>query len=275
MFVSTISFACMNAIVKHLEHVNAYQIVFFRSASCLVFTFAFLLKNKIPVLGNKRKLLVLRGVVGVISMTFFFMSTKYLPIGTAVTLRYLAPIFATIFAIFLLKEQVKHIQWLFFLIAFSGVVVLKGVDDNLNSYGLLLAFVSAFFSGLVYVVISLIGKKEHPVVIVNYFMFISTIVGGLLAIKDWIWPVGRDWWLLCSLGCFGYFGQIYMTKAFQGVQTNQITPFKFLEVVFTLLLGVTIFSEKYSFWSLLGIALIVLGLSLNLKYRNNSKRIKD
>ncbi|GAL73104.1 permease of the drug/metabolite transporter (DMT) superfamily [Jejuia pallidilutea] len=268
MIISTMSFACMNGIVKHLVNMNAFQIVFFRSFSCLFFTFTFLLKNNIPILGKKRGLLVLRGIVGVTSMALFFMSTKYLPIGTAVSLRYMAPIFAAVFAVLLLKESIKPIQWFFFAIAFSGVLVLKGLDTSLSAYGLFLIFISAIFSGLVYIVISKIGKDEHPVVIVNYFMVIATIVGGVLAINNWVMPIGKEWFLVFGLGCFGYFGQVYMTKAFQIVKTNQIAPFKYLEVIFTLLLGVALFSEVYSFWSLLGIALIITGLVLNVTYKS-------
>lgn len=271
MIISTLSFACMNAIVKHLVHMSAFQIVFFRSFSCLFFTFTFLIKNKIPLLGNNQGLLVLRGIVGVTSMALFFMSTKYLPIGTAVSLRYMAPIFAGVFAVLLLKEKMKSIQWLFFLVAFSGVIILKGFDTSLSVYGLLLIFISAIFSGLVYVVISKIGKSEHPVVVVNYFMVIASIVGGILSINNWIMPVGKDWFLVFGLGCFGYFGQVYMTKAFQIAKTNQIAPFKYMEVIFTLLLGVTIFSEVYTFWSLFGIALIMTGLVLNVTYKPKPK----
>lgn len=271
MLISTLAFACMNAVVKHLVHINAYQIVFFRSISSLVFTFTFLLKNNIPILGNKKKLLVTRGLVGVTSMTFFFMSTKYLPIGTAVSLRYIAPIFAAIFAVFLLRERVKLWQWFFFAMAFIGVLVLKGFDAELHSYGLLLAFISAIFSGLVYITISKIGKSDHPVVIVNYFMVISTIVGGTLSINNWITPVGIEWLLLISLGVFGYFGQLFMTKAFQVATTNQVAPLKYLEVIYTVLFGIFIFSEIYTFWSLLGIALIIGGLVLNIWYKAKTK----
>ena len=125
MLISTFAFACMNATVKHLIDINAYQIVFFRSIGTLVFTFTFLLKNNISILGNRRKLLVIRGVVGVTSMTLFFMSIKYLSMGTAVSLRYLAPVFAAVFAIFFLKEKIKHRQWAFFLMEFSGVLIIK------------------------------------------------------------------------------------------------------------------------------------------------------
>jgi drug/metabolite transporter (DMT)-like permease len=267
MLISTLAFACMNSIVKSLVNVNAFQIVFFRSFGSLFFTFGFLLKNNIPLLGNNKKLLVLRGVVGVTSMTLFFISTKYLSIGTAVSLRYMAPIFAAIFAVFLLNEKIKVWQWFFFAIAFAGVIILKGFDKQINSYGLLLIFGAAISSGLVYILISKIGKGDHPVVVVNYFMVISTIVGGILSINNWVNPVGIEWLMLFGLGVFGYFGQVYMTKAFQIAATNQVAPLKYMEVLFTVLFGIFIFAEIYTVWSLLGIALIILGLILNVIYK--------
>ncbi|PKQ46991.1 EamA family transporter [Confluentibacter flavum] len=270
MLISTLAFACMNSVVKYLVATSPYQIVFFRSISSLIFTMGFLYQKKISIFGNNKKLLILRSLVGVTSMTLFFMATKYIPIGTAVSLRYLAPIFAAIFSIFLLKEKIKHWQWIFFLIAFSGVLVLKGLDKHIDSYGLFLAVASAVFSGLVYIVISKIGKSEHPVVVVNYFMFIATLVGGLLSINNWVNPEGwLEWLLLFSLGVFGYFGQVYMTKAFQVASTNQVAPLKYLEVIFTVLVGLFVFGEIYTLWSILGIFMIILGLVLNVWYKSN------
>lgn len=271
MLISTLAFACMNVIVKYLEYVSAYQIVFFRSASSLFFTFGFLLKNKIPILGNNKKLLITRGVVGVISMTLFFMSTKYLSIGTAVSLRYLAPIFAGIFAVIFMKERIWPLQWLFFIMAFLGVVILKGLDTELNTYGLLLVLLASVTSGLVYIIISKIGKGDHPVVVVNYFMIIATLTGGILSINNWVNPKGIEWLLLFSLGVFGYYGQVYMTKAFQTGKTNQVAPVKYVEVIFTVILGLLLFNEIYSFWSLLGIALIIGSLILNVLYKERKK----
>ena len=272
MLISTLAFACMNAIVKYLDDVSAYQIVFFRSASSLIFTFSFLLKNKIPILGNNKKLLILRGLVGVTSMTLFFMSIKYLSVGTAVSLRYLAPIFAGIFAVFFLKERIWPLQWLFFIMAFLGVLVLKGLDSQINSTGLMLVIIAAITSGLVYVIISKIGNSEHPVVVVNYFMVIATITGFVLSINNWVNPVGIEWLLLFSLGIFGYFGQVFMTKAFQNGKTDQIAPIKYVEVIFTVMFGLFLFDEIYSIWSLLGISLIIGSLILNVIYKARKTR---
>jgi drug/metabolite transporter (DMT)-like permease len=271
MLISTLAFACMNVIVKQLNNINAHQIVFFRSAGSLFFTFGYLIRNKIPMLGNNKLLMILRGLVGVTSMTLFFMSIKYLPVGTAVSLRYLAPIFAAAFAILFLKEKVAPLRWVFFMVAFSGVLVLKGFDSQVDSYGLMLVLIASVFSGLVYVVISKIGRGDHPVVIVNYFMVIATIVGGVLSIGKWTNPVGAEWPLLLSLGFVGYVGQVYMTKAFQIAATSHVAPLKYIEVVFTLLLGIFLFGEVYTFWSLLGIAMIIGGLVLNVLYQGGKK----
>jgi len=268
MIISTLSFACMNVTVKYLVNINAFEIVFFRSLSTLTFTLPFLIKNRIPVLGNKRKLLVLRGLTGVTSMTFFFMSIKYLPVATAVSLRYIAPIFAALFAVLFLREKTKPIQWLFFFMSFFGVLVIKGFDEHVDSYGLLLVLIAAVFSGMVYTIISKIGTDDHPVVVVNYFMMIATLVGGLLSINYWKTPIGVEWLLLISLGVYGYFGQLYMTKAFQTAATNQVAPLKYLEAIFTLIFGLLWFNEVYTIWSLLGIALIIGGLVLNVIYKN-------
>lgn len=224
------------------------------------------------MLGNKRLLLLVRGAGGAISLLLFFTSLKYLPVGTAVTLRYLSPIFAAIFAVIWLKETIKPIQWLFFLLAFLGVFVLKGFDSDLSMVGLSMILGSALFMGFVFVVIVKIGKQDHPLVIVNYFMLVGTLVGGLLCFTDWRNPVGMEWALLVILGIVGFISQLFMTKAFQIASTNQIAPLQYLEVIFTVMIGAFWFMEVYTLWSLLGIILVVIGLTMNILYKGRKAR---
>lgn len=270
MVISALAFTLLNVFVKSLEQFSVYQIVFFRALGSLFFTLPFLFKNKISVYGNEKKLLIFRSVFGLASMLLFFLSIRYITMGTAVSIRYIAPIFASIFAVFLLKEKLKPIQWVFLALAFSGVLVLKGFGENLKIEGIVFAIISSIFAGLVYIAIRKIGDKDHPVVVVNYFMFISTIIGGLLSINNWITPIGYEWLVLMSLGVFGYFAQLYMTKAMQIGETNQITPFKYLEVVFTTIVGLVWFGESYSFYIILGMLIIIFGLTLNLIFKKSS-----
>ena len=215
--------------------------------------------------------MALRGLAGVISLTCFFQSLNYLAIGTAVSLRYTSPIFAAIFALIFLKEKIKLMQWFLFIIAFIGVLIIKGFGVEVNSIGLLFIFCSAISLGLIFVIIRKIGDKENPLIIINYFMVMAFVFGGLMSINNWRNPTLNEWVLLLSLGVFGYIGQLYMTKAFQLHETNVIAPLKYLEVIFMIIIGASWFGEIYNLWTLLGIFLILLGLVYNIYL----KRQKD
>lgn len=263
MVISALAFTFLNVFVKHLGKFDVSQIIFFRSAGSLFFSIGFLARHNISPIGNKKTLLILRSIAGLISMGLFFAALKELSMGSAVSLRYIAPIFAMILAHLFLKEKIKPLQWLFISIAFCGVLIMKGYDNTMNSIGLLYVLGSAFFSGLVFILIRRIANQDHPVVIVNYFMVIATIISGVFAIKYWKTPIGNDWIFLISLGVFGYVGQLFMTKALQSAQTNMVAPLKYIEVVFTMLLGLIAFDEKYYISSLIGIFMILTGLVLN------------
>ena len=272
MVISTLLFTIMNTLVKYLIDFGTFQLVFFRSLGSLVFTFSFLIQQKIPMWGNQKRLLVFRGFAGVTSMILFFFSLHYMSVGAAVTLRYTSPIFVALLAVFLLKEKIKLLQWIFFILAFIGVLMVKGFDPIVDFYGFTIILICAFFSAIVYLLISKIGKGDHPVVIVHYFMLIATLVGAIGCFYDWKTPVGIEWALLLSLGVVGFLAQIFMTKALQIGPAFQIAPFKYVEVVFSLLFGLLFFQELYNFYSLVGVFLIILGLALNLIYKSKEKQ---
>ena len=107
MLLSTFSFALMNALVKYLVDYPTLELVFFRSIGSLAITFSFLKVKGIPQWGNQKKLLILRSLVGVTSMVLFFWGVHYITIGSAVTLRYVSPIFAALLAVFFFKRSNK------------------------------------------------------------------------------------------------------------------------------------------------------------------------
>jgi drug/metabolite transporter (DMT)-like permease len=264
MIFSVLAFALMNAVVKYLAVFNVYQLVFFRSVGTLFFTIPFIIKRKIPFFGTHKKLLLIRGVVGVISLTCFFQSLDYLAVGTAVSLRYTSPIFAAILAYLFLKEKIKTIQYFLFTIALIGVLIIKGFGAHVHTIGLILILISALFHGFVFVLIRKIGDRENPFVIINYFMIMAFVFGGIMSINHWRNPNLSEWILLLSLGVFGYIGQLYMTKAFQANETNVVAPLQYLEIVFTMIIGVLWFGDVYNLWTLLGIFLILFGLIYNI-----------
>ncbi len=264
MLISVFAFTIMNTLIKYLQHLPAFELVFFRSISSSIICFFLLTKQGIPVLGNQRKLLITRGLVGVTAMFLFFAVIKLIPFGSAVSLRYISPIFAGILAIFILKERITPLQWGCFFLAFIGVLLIKGFDTRVSFLGLGLIILSAFFSGMVYIIIRKIGQRDHPLVVVNYFMFTATCVGGLFTIFNWQSPVGIEWVILLSMGIFGFFGQLFMTKAYQIASIGTVAPMKYLEAAFALLVGWFWFGEGYTILGLVGIGLIIFGMLLNI-----------
>lgn len=268
MLLSTSLFGLMNALVKYFIDYPTFELVFFRSGFSLLIAFAYLLYFKIPIWGNQKALLVTRGLIGSTSMILFFTSVHFISLGSAVTLRYTAPLFAAFLAVIFLGERIKPWQWFFFGITFSGVIMIKGFDPTVSLLGLIIALASAFFSAGVYILLNKIGFGDHPVVVVFYFMLIATTLGALgMIFTEWHQPALWHWPGLILLGVFGFLAQLFMTQAFRTYEANMVAPFKYVEVFFTLTFGIFLFEEHYTFFSLLGIFLIILGLVLNIRFK--------
>lgn len=264
MLLATLAFTIMQVLVKELKHFHVFEIVFFRSMVTALFCITYLRHKGISLLGTQRKWLALRAICGIISMTLFFATIQRMPLGASVSLKYLAPIFAAIFAVVFLHEKIKLLQWLCFAVALIGVFLLKGFDTRIDTLSLLMGITGAVFVGLVFVLIRRIGEGEHSLVIVNYFMFSAAVLSGITMIPFWQNPTFYEWLLLLSMGVVGYFGQVYMTKAFQLEPASRIAPFKYMGLVYSLLVGFFWFGESYTWLSLLGILLIIGSMFLNL-----------
>uniref|UniRef100_UPI00188E19EC DMT family transporter n=1 Tax=Pararhodonellum marinum TaxID=2755358 RepID=UPI00188E19EC len=153
MLIAGVFFALMNVSVKYLPHIPAIEIILFRSIISFVISFLILKKQKVPVLGNNKPLLILRGVVGSIGLITFFYTLQKIPLASAVTIQYLSPIFTSILGIFIVKEKIKPIQFFYFAMAFAGVLVIEGFDPRIDLWFLFVGILSALFSGLAYNII--------------------------------------------------------------------------------------------------------------------------
>lgn len=271
MLISVLSFALMNGCIKYLSHISAYQLVFFRSIGTLLLCTVYILWFGLSPWGNNKKLLLLRGLVGTIGLTFFFMSIKHMPIGSAVTLRYLSPIFAAVLSWLLFKERIVPLRWFFFFMAFIGVVMLKGFDTRISATGLILILTSAIFSGLVYFIISKIGRSEHPMVVVLYFTLVSSIFGFSFSVFSWYVPYPHEWWFIGAVGILGFIGQVFMTKALQIELLSRIAPVKYAEALFTVIVAWIWFGESFGLPAIAGMLLIIIAMIANVTFKRGAQ----
>lgn len=273
MLLSVVGFALMQLMVKFLHRLPTTELVLFRSLISLLLSLQFIWRKKIPLWGNNKKFLILRGLFGVTALSLFFYTLQRMPIGSALTLQYLSPIFTALFGIVLLGEKVRRWQWLFFLISFGGIVLIKGFDPNITPLLFVLGIISSAFAGLAYNCIRILGKTDHPVTVVFYFPLIATPIMAVFAFFQWETPLGWEWLFLLLMGLFTQVGQIYMTKALHAVELNTITSFKYLGVAFALGFDVLIFKVTYAPMALIGIGLVLLGVLLNILYKARVNRL--
>lgn len=274
MFLSTLFFALANVFVKQVGHLPAMEIVFFRCLTGCVFCIYGLKKANASLLGTNHKLLILRGLFGTAALFCFFVTVQNIPLASAMTIQYLSPIFTTIIAIFLLKEKVKHLQWLFYAIAFAGVLFIEKVDARVSPFYLLLGVLSAFGSGMAYNLVRSLKEREHPLTVVFQFQFIGMLAGLIFTIFNWQTPVGWDWFYLLLIGIFSQLGQIFLTNALQKEKAASVAIIVYTGLIYGLSIGWIVFGEAQTVESLLGMFLVVFGVILSILYSRRQRDIE-
>ena len=270
MVISTLCFTVMQGLIKFLpqDRIPTIEQTFFRSFITAIFCVFFMLKNRIPFAVKNVKMILIRSIVGSISMFAFFYVLPRMPLGSSVTIKYLSPVFTALFAGAMLNEKIKSIQWVYILMAFIGITFLKGFDDRIALMDLFIALISAVTAGLLYIILRQIGNDDHPYTVVFYFMLIASLISAVLMIPYWVTPSLEDSWVFLGVGFSGFIAQIYMTKAFQEKEdANYLAQFKYLEAVFAIIIGYLWFGETYTFLSFLGIVLIFIGLILTIRLK--------
>ena len=266
MLISTFCFTVMQALIKYLpqDQISTIEQTFFRSFITTVFCLVFMLKNHITFAIKNVKLILIRSLIGTVSMFSFFYILPRMPLGSSVTIKYLSPVFTALFAVMMLKEKLKPLQWVYILIAFTGVMLLKGFDNRIAFTDLLIGLISAISGGLLYIILRQIGDDDHPFVVVFYFMLIASFISGLAMIPYWVTPDLKDSLVFLGVGFFGFVAQIYMTKAFQEKDdANYLAKFKYLEAAYAIIIGYLWFHESYTILSFLGIIFIFISLILS------------
>jgi drug/metabolite transporter (DMT)-like permease len=273
MLVSTFFFGIANLSVKQIDHVPPMEIVLVRCVMGIVFSWWVLRGIGIDWRGNDRVSLLLRGVFGTTALGLFFVTVQKMPIATAMTVHYLSPIFTAILAIVILKETVSRFQWLFYALAFSGVVLIERVDTKVDIFFIALGILAALFSGVAYNLVRKLRNTEHPMTVVLHFQFFGTL-GGLafLAFYGWSNPSSFDWVFLVIIGIASQLGQVYLTKALQKEAASSVIIASYTGLIYAIVFGWLFFDESHDYLTFAGMALVVLGVVSSVIYSNNKRR---
>ena len=260
MFISICAFSLMDIIVKWSVNYPIGQVLFFRGFFGIIFYFFIIPKERLHNFYQTKRpgLHLLRCLSGLIALISIFIALRELPLATVVSISFAAPIFTTIFSIFLLSEKVGIFRWLAVLIGFIGIIIIT--EPGISELNIYYIFPIIFCLGLSYVAITIRQlSSTEPVWLISFYFSLSIMVLSFLTIpQGWVLPSLNDFVLLSLIGIFGGVANLWLSQSYKYAEVSLVTPLKYLALVFAIVFGYFIWGEIPTIKTLAGAFLVII-----------------
>ena len=269
MLVAGFLFGGMGVFVKlgapHFSHV---ELVFYRSLFGLLLVYGIMRHQHIGIATRHWRGHLWRGVSGSVAMALFFYCITVLPLATAVTLNYTAPLFLTILTMLVFKDKFNLPLTTTIGLGFCGVVLL--LHPTLQRDQLLpglLGLISGFLAGVAFLNVrqlAMIGEPDTRTVF--YFSLIATLGSSVWLLFDTMHAITlQGFTILLGLGSSATLAQLAMTRAYRTGRTLVVGSLAYSTIVFASLFGMLLWDETLSLASWLGMAFIIASGVLSLR----------
>jgi drug/metabolite transporter (DMT)-like permease len=201
---------------------------------------------------------VLRGVLAIGMLTLFTIGLKQLPIASAYTLFFVAPILITLLSAPVLGERVPRAHWWAVAGGMAGVLVaLRPGVDGMVSWAGLAVLGAAVCYAVAAVAARLSSRTDSSESLMLWIMVMVALGGTALAAPNWVPVQPSDAWLLAGLAFAGFGGQLFITEAFRHGQASAVAPFEYTALAWGVGVDWLIWSTLPDGTTLLGGAIIV------------------
>lgn len=271
---------------------NGFEVAALRvllSACFLLIVSPQVLRPHLAAIRSHWPILCVHSLIGVFSYNaLYFLAIGEVGVSFSVGLLYTAPIWALVFAIFILGERPSWLRSLLALGACTGVMLTLGVGGVGATPSVIGVFLG-LASGATYALYPVIGKRAIYHVPPTVLLFSSFLVSGLVfATLPSTWDgIARlmeskslsVWTLLLSMTLFGtIFSYFLFTRGMKTVPASSVVVVTTIEPLVAIMLASTFLKEHLSILQYFGISLIILcsvlsGL-LNTKRQQLSSRSK-
>ncbi len=260
MFMSICAFSLMDIIVKWSVDYPIGQVLFFRGFFGIIFYFFIIPKERLHNFYKTKRvgLHFLRCVSGLIALVSIFIALRKLPLATVVSISFAAPIFTTIFSIFLLSEKVGIFRWLAVLIGFIGILIIT--EPGISELNIYYIFPIIFCLGLSYVAITIRQlSSTEPVWLISFYFSLSIMILSFFTIpQGWVMPSFNHLILLSFVGIFGGVANLWLSQSYKYSEVSLVTPLKYLALVFAIFFGYLIWDEIPTIKTLFGAFLVII-----------------
>jgi len=253
-------FSIMVTLIKFLgKDLTVFQILVVRQAIMLCIVAPKILSGLPTSLATKRPGLQLTRIVfATAAMLFGFTAVIEMPLADATAISFSKTFFITIFAIWLLGENVGIHRWGATIAGFLGVVLMLRPDgEGLVDPYALLAIASAACAGMVMIVVRILTRTDAPVTILTYQAFGVGILMLIPAILTWQAPTLEQWGLLLVIGIISWAAQMANIRAFKAGEATAIASLDYTRLLYATVFGALVFSQWPRLETLIGAAVII------------------
>ncbi|WP_336703683.1 DMT family transporter [Chryseobacterium indologenes] len=221
---------------------------------------------------NKKETLILAilGICYAFSSEFLFLGYDFLTPGIASTVLFIYPIIVALIMLLFYKERLTRLSGASLLLAFAGVIVLclKGNGLEINFAGLGIVMLSSLFYALYMVIVNKSNIKVSGFKLTFYSMLFTTMffmTKALMANESFAIPSTE---VFINFLIFAFLttviSSLCLVFAIKYIGSTPVAILGALEPVVAVLISVLMFHEKFTPNLLIGITLILFGVTLNV-----------
>ena len=251
MIISGFCFVVMHSAVKYLsQEIHPFEIAFFRNVFVALVLAPIIINNGYKIFATKQpKIHIYRIFFNSVALICFFYGLSITSLAEATALGFTVPIFATILSILFLKEKIRLRRFTALILGFIGTLIVLRPDISIQIGSFFIIF-SALLWSICLIFIKQLTKTDNAITI-SFYAGIGLIPATLfVAIPVWTNPNFEQIIILFFISFTGTLAQTLMNSAFERGEMVMLLPFDFLRLIWSGLLGYTLFFEtpEVSLW---------------------------
>ena len=235
---------------------------------------------------------MLRGFLGLVSYTAYYMGLQALPLAEATAIFFVSPLIVTMLSTLFLGEVVHIRRWGAIVAGFVGIILIANPSGDFDSIAIILPLLAATTYSLSIIITRFVGKTQSGASLAFYAMIVFVLFSGLAGLgagqtglgnsnhpsiefllRGWSMPGIRDASLIALCGFIAAFGFYCLAQGYKVAPVSLVAPFEFVSMPLAVFWGYTLWAEIPSLPALMGIAIIVSSGIYVLK-RESSPEVK-
>lgn len=275
MTAAMLCFAAMNVGVRHVatHGMHSTQMVFLRNVLSWLLISAWIAARHDGRMLRTARLNghLWRAGLGCLAMEAWFYSLSVLPLTLATALSFTTPVFATLFAMWLLKEKAGWRRWCAIAVSFAGVLLILRPDAASFNADALWVLLSSGLMAIAGVIVKSLTRTEPPETIVFYMAAFMTPLSLVPALAHWQPVLPAQWAGLAAVALFSTSAHLLISRAYAHAEMVVLLPLDFTRLLFTGFLAWIFFNETLDGMTLAG-ASVIMASAVYIVHREAVRR---